>query len=89
MSLKIRGILVLAIGTILGVSLSLGGVILSGQSETGSGDLTWDQARLMAEVMERVKKNYVEQISEAELLEQALRGMVGSLDSHSAYLDPS
>ena len=89
MSLKIRGILVLAIGTILGVSLSLGGAILSGQSETGSGDLTWDQARLMAEVMERVKKNYIDQISEAELLEQALRGMVDSLDSHSAYLDPS
>ena len=87
MSVKIRAILVLAIGTILGVSLSLGGAILSGKNTRTSASLTWDQSRLLAEVMAMVKDDYVEDISDAQLLDQAIRGMVGSLDPHSAYLD--
>lgn len=87
MSLKIRAILVLAIGTILGVSLSLGGAILSGKNTRTPGSLTWDQSRLLAEVMALVKDDYVEDISDTELVEKAIRGMVGSLDPHSVYLD--
>jgi carboxyl-terminal processing protease len=87
MSLKTRGILVLVIGTILGVSLSVGGTALSGRDKPARQDLTWDQARLLAEVMARVKRDYVEPIDDAELLENAIRGMVGDLDRHSAYLD--
>ena len=87
MSLKIRAILVLVIGTILGVSLSLGGAILSGKNTRASASLTWDQSQLLAEVMALVKDDYVEDISDAQLLEQAIRGMVGSLDPYSAYLD--
>ena len=87
MSLKIRAILVLAIGTILGVSLSLGGAILSGKNTRTPASLTWDQSRLLAEVMALVKDDYVEDISDTELLEKAIRGMVGSLDPHSVYLD--
>jgi len=87
MSLKTRGILVLVIGTVLGVSLSLGGGILAGRNEPAPRDLAEDQARLLAEVMDRVRRDYVEPVDDAVLLENAIRGMVGDLDRHSAYLD--
>jgi len=87
MSLKTRGILVLVIGTILGLSLSLGGGALQKRNSSQTKELSWEQARLFAEVMERVKREYVEPIDDAELLESAIRGMVGELDRHSAYLD--
>jgi len=87
MSLKTRGILVLVIGSILGFSLSLGGASLSGRSQTSTKELSWEQARLFAEVMERVKRDYVDPIDDAQLLESAVRGMVADLDRHSEYLD--
>ena len=37
--------------------------------------------------MDRVKRDYVEPIDDAELLENAIRGMVGDLDRHSEFLD--
>jgi carboxyl-terminal processing protease len=49
--------------------------------------LSWEQARLFAEVMERVKREYVDPIDDAQLLESAVRGMVADLDRHSEYLD--
>ena len=87
MSLKTRGILVLVIGTILGLSLSFGGAALHKRNSPQTKELSWQQARLFAEVMERVKRDYVEPIDDAELLESAIRGMVAELDRHSAYLD--
>ena len=87
MSLKTRGILVLVIGTILGVSLSVGGILLEERKRLPNRQLTWEQARLITEVMNRIKSEYVESLDETELLENALRGMVADLDRHSAYLD--
>ena len=49
MSLKTRGILVLVIGTMLGVSLSIGGALLGGRDAVPDKDLSWEQARLFAE----------------------------------------
>jgi carboxyl-terminal processing protease len=89
MSLKTRGILVLVIGSILGLSLSLGGGIIADRSAADPTELTWEQARLIAEVMERVKEDYVETIDEGALLESAIRGMVSDLDPHSRFLDAS
>jgi carboxyl-terminal processing protease len=37
--------------------------------------------------MERVKRDYVDPIDDAQLLESAVRGMVADLDRHSEYLD--
>jgi carboxyl-terminal processing protease len=87
MSLKVRAILVVVIGTVMGLSLSLGGGLLSGSHAPDADELAWEQARLFAEVMERVKRDYVEPLDDAELLESAIRGMVSDLDAHSQYLD--
>ena len=87
MSLKTRVILVLVIGTIMGVSLSLGGGVLVKRDTPGSNELSWEQTRLMAEVMERVHRDYVEPIDDTELMDSAIRGMVSGLDRHSEFLD--
>ena len=87
MSLKTRGILVLVIGTILGLGLSFGGELLKLSAPDKPDDLTWEQARLFAEVMERIKQDYVEPIDDRALVESAIRGMVSDLDAHSEYLD--
>jgi len=87
MSLKTRAILVVVIGTILGVSLSVGGGLINDLDRGSARDLPWDEARLLAEVMERVKRDYVEPIDDNVLLENAIRGMVADLDRHSAFLD--
>ena len=73
MSLKVRAILVVVIGTVMGLSLSLGGGLLSGSQAPDEEELAWEQARLFAEVMERVKRDYVEPLDDAVLLESAIR----------------
>jgi carboxyl-terminal processing protease len=62
-------------------------------ADAGAGDssdpatLPWQEARLFAEVYEHIKRDYVDQISDRKLMDAAIRGMVSSLDPHSAYLD--
>lgn len=87
MTLKTRGLLVLVIGTVLGLSLSLGGDLVQRLKPAPAEDLSWEQARLFTEVMERIKADYVEPMDDRELLESAIRGMVADLDAHSQYLD--
>jgi carboxyl-terminal processing protease len=87
MSLKTRAILVLVIGLSLGLGLTLGERLLVNRQAALPKDLSWEQARLFAEVMERVKRDYIEQMDDSELVESAIRGMVAELDRHSQYLD--
>ena len=89
MSLKVRAVLVVVIGLVLGLSLSIGGGLIGNGKAPDKEELAWEQARLFAEVLERVKRDYVEPIDDAELLESAIRGMVSDLDAHSQYLDAS
>jgi carboxyl-terminal processing protease len=89
MSLKIRAILVVVIGVVMGLSLSIGGGLLSNEKPPSQEALAWEQARLLAEVLERIKLDYVEVVDDADLLESAIRGMVSDLDPHSEYLDAS
>jgi carboxyl-terminal processing protease len=42
---------------------------------------------LFGDVFEKVKKDYVEEVSDKDLIEAALNGMLTSLDPHSSYLN--
>jgi carboxyl-terminal processing protease len=86
MSLKVRSALILLIGMILGVSLSIGSGVLADR-ESGSDSLPWEEARLLAEVLERVRQDYVEPVDDTVLIESAVRGMITDLDPHSQFLD--
>lgn len=87
MLLKTRAILVVVVGTVMGISLSFSGGLLANRQQPGDADRSFEQAQLIAEVMQRVKRDYVEPIDDSVLVDNAIRGMVGDLDPHSQYLD--
>lgn len=87
MSLKVRAVLVVVIGVVLGLALSVGGGLVDAGAPPSKTELSFEQAQLFAEVLDRVKRDYVEPIDDAALLESAIRGMVGGLDPHSEFLD--
>ncbi|BAO43288.1 S41 family peptidase [Thiolapillus brandeum] len=45
------------------------------------------ELRIFAEIFGRVQQDYVEPVTDRELLDHAIRGMLEGLDPHSAYLD--
>jgi carboxyl-terminal processing protease len=47
------------------------------------------ELRVFAEVMERIRAAYIEEIDDRTLLESAIRGMLYELDPHSSYLTPN
>ena len=57
-------------------------------STQDQGAETYKQVKLFGDVFERVRADYVEEVSDQELIEAAIRGMLASLDPHSSYLDP-
>jgi len=88
-----RTLVTLAAGAILGFSAALATNTFAERTEEavpglrGPAVLPWEEARLLAEVFERIKRNYVDNVDDHRLLENAVRGMVASLDPHSAFLD--
>ncbi len=48
---------------------------------------TYRQLKLFGDVFERVRADYVEEVTDEELIQTAIRGMLTSLDPHSSYLD--
>lgn len=82
--------LILATGMAIGVALSIGSSVLAERqtSTVTEGDtLPLNELRSLSEVFGRVKQDYVEPVDDKKLLEGAIRGMLASLDPHSAYLD--
>ncbi|MDJ0653040.1 MAG: S41 family peptidase [Xanthomonadales bacterium] len=49
--------------------------------------LTLDEMRTLSDVLGHVQRDYVDETSDRDLLERAIRGMVSDLDAHTAYLD--
>ena len=88
MSMKFRTLVILLAGVAIGVSLSLSrGVLADRDPPPNPETLPWEDARLLAEVLERVKQDYVDKVDDHDLMESAIRGMVSALDPHSAFLD--
>lgn len=88
----LRILLLLAIGMLLGAGLSVGRSVKADRgSEQGAAAaqaaMPWQQTRLLAEVLEHVRAEYVDSISDQELVEAAIRGLIADLDPHSAFLD--
>ena len=49
--------------------------------------LPLNEIRTFTEIFSKIKNDYVENINDKKLLENAIRGMLQGLDPHSAYLD--
>src|SRR5690606_12764055 len=80
---KFRGFGLVAIGAVAGILLSLGVTALA---QRGS-PLPLDELRQLSNVFAAIKNNYVEAVDDKTLINNAISGMVSSLDPHSAYLD--
>ena len=65
-----------------------GVVTPSDDNETSSSEtpLPLDQIKTFAEIFTHIKRNYVETVSDEELLDFAVEGMLNGLDPHSVYL---
>jgi carboxyl-terminal processing protease len=84
---KSANALLLAAGIAIGLSLGLAHGVLAEKPAALGADLPWQDARMLAAVLERVKHDYVNPVDDHQLLQAAIRGMVASLDPYSAYLD--
>src|SRR5688572_19375096 len=47
---------------------------------------TYEMLNLFGDVFERVRSDYVEEVPDSKLVENAINGMLTSLDPHSSYL---
>jgi carboxyl-terminal processing protease len=81
-----RSLYVLSAGVFLGFFLAVGhGVWAERESEA---TLPLEDLQTFTEVFARIKRDYVEPVTDEQLLQNAISGMVSGLDPHSAYLDP-
>ena len=81
-----RTLLAVLSGCLLGVLLAAAAYWHSGRTRQ-IADLPPGDARLLAEVIARIKDDYVDSTDRHELMSKAIRGMVGELDPHSAFMD--
>lgn len=97
MNFSARTVGTLATGVLLGFLVSVGGDVLASRQRARpaialsdvpqAGGLPWQDAQLLAEVLERVKREYVAPVDDHQLIDNAVRGLVSGLDPYSAFLD--
>ena len=96
--LKKKNSVILLSGVMLGILLSIGSTVIADRQINMTPDfskldepepvtLPYKELRSFTEVFGRIKRDYVETVSDKKLLEDAIRGMLSGLDPHSAYLD--
>ena len=87
MSTKRQNIFLVLAGVVVGLSLSIGQGVFAEREATPVAGLPVEELRTFSDVFGRIKNDYVEDVEDSELLENAIRGMLSGLDPHSAYLD--
>lgn len=88
--LKKKNIFILFLGIVLGIFMGTCGSVFADKENTESATDTetipFEDLRTFTEIFGRIKRDYVEPVSDKKLLEDAVRGMLSGLDPHSAYL---
>ncbi len=88
MSNQYKTILVLVFGIFVGVSVSLTSSVMAEKKTEESVGLPLNELRNFSDIFARIKTDYVEEVDDKTLLENAIRGMLSGLDPHSTYLNP-
>jgi carboxyl-terminal processing protease len=86
MSKQFKTALLLTLGIFIGVSASITGSVYA-EKETANG-LPLNELRNLSDIFSRIKSDYVEEVEDKVLLENAIKGMLSGLDPHSTYLNP-
>jgi carboxyl-terminal processing protease len=90
----------LLIGLVLGFLIALGGDVFAHRDDVrptaqtsataapaAKPPFTAAESAQLTEVLERVQREYVDNVEHPALIDDALRGLVGGLDPYSSYLD--
>ena len=72
-------------GIVLGLMLTLAHNVWAEKQKLSA--LPLEDLRTFTDVYARIKQDYVTEVDDSELLENAIRGMLTGLDPHSSYLD--
>ena len=57
-------------------------------SKSYSKNELYEKIDLFGEVLENIKKEYVDEVDQSEMMESAINGVLQSLDPYSAYMSP-
>jgi len=85
MKTKFQKFLFIFFGATLGALISINFQALA--EKTTSPNLPIEDLRTFAEVFGKIKTDYVEDIEDKKLINEALTGMLAGLDPHSTFLD--
>jgi carboxyl-terminal processing protease len=87
MSTKQKNTFLVLVGLIAGLSISIGGGVFADREAKSTAGLPVEELRTFSDVFGRIKNDYVEDVEDSEMLNNAIRGMLSGLDPHSSYLD--
>jgi carboxyl-terminal processing protease len=74
-----------------GAGVALAPVLAQDKAESKPGSdksELYQQLNLFGDVLERIRRDYVEPVDEKTLMENAINGMLSALDPHSSYMNP-
>jgi carboxyl-terminal processing protease len=72
-------------GLLIGLSMAIGHSVFALKND--ENPIPLEELQAFTDVFSRIKSDYVEQVDDKKLLEDAIRGMLSGLDPHSSYLD--
>ena len=76
------------IRTLLCLGIALTGLTANAQ-DTPKPSIPLEKIQAFADAFEQIRSSYVNEVSDEDLLNSAIRGMLSELDPHSAYLPPA
>lgn len=84
-----RYILILMIGVFIGAGITLERAVQAKRDDAKEtvSPLPLTELRTLTEVFNRIKTDYVEEVADKKIINDAIHGMLSKLDPHSAYLD--
>jgi carboxyl-terminal processing protease len=91
MSLRVRCLLVVVVGAVLGLTISFGSSVMAARNHAVAAAARQPQSELdrIAEVIDHIRREYVDAIDEEQLVSSAIDGILAELDKHSKYLNTS
>lgn len=82
---KLRTSTFFVAGLLIGLSLAIGHSVYA--LKDNDQVIPFEDLQAFTDVFSRIKSDYVEDVDDKKLLEDAIRGMLSGLDPHSSYLD--
>ncbi len=85
-----RRILYTFLLVVLGANLFFGAQIYMYSAQASPKDDPYDSYKQLADVLEKIRQEYVDadKVSYQDMIRGAMKGMLGTLDPHSEYMDP-